>query len=78
MKLYSLARCTPVSILLRRRRSQIEHGDEEQLGDDRHHGDSNNDGDDKTDGEEDHRSSSHLFRDGIEVTHYKRNPQSDK
>jgi len=58
--------------------SQIEYADEEQLGDDGHHGDSNNDGDNKTDGEEDHRSSSHLFRDGIEITHYKRNPQSDK
>lgn len=58
--------------------SQIEYADEEELGDDRHHRDSNNDGDNKTDGEDDHRSSSHLFRDGIEVTHYKRNPQSDK
>ena len=57
--------------------SQIEYADEEQQ-DDGYHGDSNNDDDNKTDGEEDHRSSSHLFRDGIEVTHYKRNPQSDK
>ena len=58
--------------------TQIEYADEELLGDDGYHGGSNNDGDNETDGEEDHHSSSHLFRDGIEITHYKRNPQSDK
>ena len=58
--------------------SQIEYSDEELLGDDGYNGGCNNDGDNETGGGEDHHSSSHLFRDGIEITHYKRNPQSDK
>jgi hypothetical protein len=57
---------------------QIEYADEGSLQDDGHHGGGNNDGGNETGGEEDHHSSSHLFRDGIEITHYKRNPQSDK